>query len=135
MVNRLSPRALALAAALATPGIPLVLLAVYPMVGLPLLAVEALTGYSWASHAARERAGVAHPTLDPRLHADETMPRLAPGLHRLAAYIPEVIPRRGLGLGANIALTTGMAPIWGLAYLASKVYGAVYRAATTRLSR
>lgn len=135
MVSRISPKFLALAAAMATPGIPLVLLAVYPMAGLPLLAVEALVGYAWASHAARERAGVAHPQVDPRLHHHETMPRLAPGLDRLASYIPEVIPRRGAGLAANAALTTGMVVPWGIGFLAARVYEAVYSLAQSRSAR
>lgn len=124
------PRTLALAAALATPGIPLALLALWPMAGLPILAAEVLVGYAWGSHAARERAGVAHPQVDPRLHADETMPRLAPHLDRLASYIPEVIPRRGAGLAANAALATGMVVPWALWFLASRVYEAVYCAAS-----
>jgi hypothetical protein len=126
---------LALAAALATPGIPLLLLALDPWVGLPILALEALVGYSWASYTARERAGVAHPQVDPRLHHRETMPRLAPGLDRLASYIPEVIPRRGFGAAANAALTTGMVVPWGIGFLASKVYGAVYSLAQSRSAR
>ena len=131
-MSRVSPRTLATLAAAATPGIPLLLLALDPWVGLPLLAVEALVGYAWASHAARERAGVVHPQVDPRLHADETMPRLAPGLHRLASYIPEVIPRCGMGWAANAALVTGMVPIWGIGFLAIKVYEAVYHLAQSR---
>ena len=129
------PRTLALAAALATPGIPLALLAMYPMAGLPLLALETLAGYAWASHDARTRAGIAHPTVDPRLHVDETMPRLAPGLRRLASYIPEVIPRRGAGLAANAALATGMVVPWALWFLSSKVYEAVYNAAQSRAAK